>query len=113
MSEKSTIEKEDFWFAGEDKELQFTIRDENQVVIDVTGWSFQWELCVNGAVVLTKVSPGGVQLTDPTNGIVTVIIADTDTASIVEGNHKHVLKRIDSGDAAVLAHGQAYLNVSC
>lgn len=112
MSVKEFIREDEFWFAGEDKEIQFTIRDENDATIDVTGWSFEYEFVLKNTSTpaFTKTSPGGISLEDPTNGVVVVVIDAADTASLEEGNHDHILKRTDSGDVAVLAHGKAFLH---
>ena len=70
--------------AGDNRDIVYTIVDENDVVVNLTGGSIIWRALVSGTetVVITKSVGSGVALTDPTNGVATVSLEPADTTSL-------------------------------
>jgi len=117
MSVESNFTKSDQWFRGEDKTLQFTITSDGTTAVDISGWSLQFILCnLDGTTVFTKdnvVSGGGINITNPTNGVLEVDIDDVDTDPLLVEKFKYELRRSDTGLEAVLAHGTAFIQQAC
>jgi hypothetical protein len=115
MAIKDDISKEDEWFAGEQKDLVFTIfQTDDTTPQDISGWGLSWMLKRNprdadAAAVLHKTTAlGGVTLTTPATGICTVTVEDQETDGL-GGTYYHELKRVDPGAEAVLSYGRAVL----
>jgi hypothetical protein len=70
--------------AGDNRDLVYTIVDENDNVINLTGGSITWTAYVSGTstAVITKSTSSGIALTDPTNGVATVSLEPADTTSL-------------------------------
>lgn len=86
-------------FAGDDRQLVYTLKDQAGAVVDLTGGSISWRAVVSGTdtAVITKTSPsGGVVLTTPTSGICTVTLDPADTSSL-NGTYELDGKFTDSG----------------
>lgn len=116
MARESKIELENYWAAGEDRTLRFTVYDgpTNDTVVDVTGYSLEWvirENDGNGTVLLTKAVGTGITITDGPNGIIDVAIDDDETVSLVEGVYFYTLRRNEPGNEVVLAYGTAILQI--
>lgn len=86
-------------FSGEDRSIQFTVKDSAGAAVDVTGWAISF---VAGNV--TKTVGSGVTLTTPAAGVVTVALGATDTTALLGGNN-YKLRRTDTGYNTVLAYG--------
>ncbi len=87
-----TKQNQDFtMWQGEDKILEVTVKDESDVVVNLTGATIKWVLAptVDGTVSITKETGGsGIVITDATNGVFQVTINAADTASL-EGTFYH------------------------
>ena len=88
-------------FAGEDRDLVYTVADSAGAAVDVTGWAISW---VAGAV--TKTVGAGVALTTPASGVVTVTLAAADTEALSGLLSHYRLRRTDTGANVVLAYGR-------
>lgn len=82
-------------FAGDDATITFTV-----IGTDITGWAISF---VAGSV--TKTVGSGVTITDGASGVCTVDLLAADTTTIGAGDTSFKLRRTDSGDVTVLAHG--------
>lgn len=87
-------------FAGEDRDLVFTVFGETGEVEDITGWSVSF---TSGGV--SKTVGAGIALTSPTSGVLTVSLSSTDTTSLTGGTDWK-LRRTDSGLNTVLGYGR-------
>lgn len=120
MSVETAIAVTDHWFIGEDRIFQFTVKDANSATIDITGWAITWELRAStdaASALLSKSVGSGINLTDPTNGVLEVHInrADTwsGTAAVIQpGRYVHALHRTDAGAVTELAFGDAVLQLA-
>jgi hypothetical protein len=105
MSVQQSINPDHGWFAGEDKNLRFTLRD--GVLAD--GWTCEFVLYsrsqTSASPVLTKTTGANEIVCDgPT---ITVIIKDTDTDAYEDRVYSYVLRRTDPDFENVLAYGPA------
>lgn len=115
MAEQADILKEHNWFIGEKKIFQYTIKDLNGAVVDITNFDLEWVLrpaAASHTIFIHKEStdPNEVNKTDPANGVCQVIIMPNDTILIdAAGTFFFTLKRADGDNDAVLAFGSAVL----
>jgi hypothetical protein len=112
MSEEAPIQQTDHWFIGEDRTLRFTVLDENDAVVDITGYALEWvmrERPATATAAITKTTGSGITITDGPNGLCEVTIADADTLSLSPGTYFHTLRRTDDGLETVLSFGEAIL----
>jgi hypothetical protein len=100
------------WFTGEDKALQFSLLQADDVTPqDITGWALSWMVKrrtadADASALVTKTTSSGITLTSASSGICSVSVSDTDIASIVAGTlYHHELKRTDDGFETVLSYG--------
>ncbi len=114
MSVEAAILATENWFIGDDRVVKFVVKDPAGVVIDITGWSLAWYLktTAGGKILITHTTGSGVTITDATNGLCEVAVADTDTSGLDVGGHYHVLKRTNAGVATTLAYGEAVLGLA-
>lgn len=107
MSAGARVDPEDNWLVGEDKELIFTVYDEQDLLVNPDGWACRYQLfparAVAGTAPLLTVDVVGF------GGLVTVPIPGTVTALLRGGTYEHVLRRTDAGAAAVLAYDSVAL----
>ncbi len=94
-------------FAAEDKQINFTILDENNQAVDLEGSEAVWvavRLSAEPIIVMTKrVSTGGILIQDNTYQ---VLLNDIDTDQL-HGKYRHELKMTNSeGKDSVVAVGQ-------
>ena len=71
--------------SGDNLDIVYTIVDENDAIVDLTGGSITWRALVsatNTTAIAAKSVSSGVALTDPTNGIATVSLDPVDTTSL-------------------------------
>tara|TARA_Y100000310_G_C20100381_1_gene542440 strand:- start:63 stop:410 length:348 start_codon:yes stop_codon:yes gene_type:complete len=84
---------------GDDKKINVTIKDENGDVIDITSFTATYKIAtalVDGTVKVTKTVGSGITLTDPTSGVLQIVLVPADT-SMLMGQHYHELELVDTG----------------
>ena len=119
MAEYSPITEDHRWFVGEKKTLEFTVKNQDDTLADITSWDLEWVLrpaAKSSTVLLTKTSAvvSEIMKSDPTNGVCRVVIlpADTLAIDIGAGTYDHALKRSDGDNDAVLVFGEAVLRAA-
>jgi hypothetical protein len=118
MAEYAPITKEHEWFIGEKKTFQYTIKNADGTVADITNWELEWTLrpdAESPTVFIQKKSVGnaGITKSDPTNGVCLVLISSADYAAVVgAGTFDKALKRTDGDNDSTLAWGEAVLQAS-
>ena len=115
MSVEVNITQSDNWFIDEDKVIEFTVLQSDDLTPeDITTWALEYVLCDSAEVAqFTKTVGSGITITDGPNGVLEVAVADSDTASLTAGKFSHRLRRTDLGLEAVLAHGAVLLQSIC
>jgi hypothetical protein len=97
-------------FVGEDKVLQWTVSDSDDVVVDITGWTFEFEVRLRrytpGTPVISKSS---LTPSDGPAGEVQVPLASADTVDLRAGTYYYGLARTNTGAYDVVAEGQFVL----
>jgi hypothetical protein len=95
------------YFAGEDKTIFFTIKDESAVLMNITGWTIRFKLSqtLSGNALFTI---NGV-IVDAPNGVVKIDVPAANTEALTPGDYYYVVRRTDSGSAAELAYGKMTL----
>lgn len=101
------------YYTGEDKTLRFTIYEEEAHTTpqDITGWTLSWmvkkrKTYADADATLTKTTSSGITVISAANGVVDVVVSDTDIAAIKGGLlYFHELKRMDAGFETVLSQG--------
>jgi len=92
-------------FKGEDKTLNVILKPPT----DISTWtniSFTVRKAkTDSTAKITKTVGSGITITDTTNGVVQVALADTDTENLTAGIHYWDIKRMDPGSEVVLAYG--------
>ena len=86
--------------SGNDKDLNFSTLDQNDVAVDLTGAIIIWALsraASNKSRLITYTSPVQVTITDAANGKFTVSILDTDTETLKAGDYYHEVRVQSSG----------------
>lgn len=100
-------------FAGEDKTITFTVRDDAGVAVNVSTWAFAWQLRLtryNPTAILAKESGNGIAfVTNGTDGQVRVTLTENDTRDLKAGTYYHGLARTNPGAFDVNAEGQFVL----
>lgn len=113
MSKESPITYADKWFVNEDKILEFTVVDADEVAIDISTYTLSWELKEeenSSDNLISKTTGSGISLvTDGSDGKCQVAIDAADTASLVAGKYWHELRRTGTGTGGVLSFGNAVL----
>jgi formylmethanofuran dehydrogenase subunit C len=104
----ANISDSDNWSAGEGKSLVFTIYQSGNVLPqDVTGWALSWTLTTkSGSLQITKTTAnGGITLTAPASGVITVSVPRADTLTLSANTYLHELWRTDTGFESKLSSG--------
>jgi hypothetical protein len=117
MADEQNVTADDDFFIGEDKTFPITVytTTAHTLAQDVSGWALSWilkrkETDADVDALLTKTTAGGgIALTTPGSGLVTVTVLDTDTDSFQPGAYHHELKRTDAGFETVLTFGRVSL----
>jgi hypothetical protein len=95
-------------YAGEDKQINFTITDENGVAIDLVGSTAVWVLAritSTPEILITKRSTVSTQI-DYTDNTYHIYLEDVDT-DLLHGKYAHELRMVNAdGQESVLATGQ-------
>jgi len=97
-------------FTGNDKFLQVTLKDVNEVAINITGWSIEFALRLqkDDVTLISKTVGSGISIDDGLNGIFTVSIDDTDTDALAEGSYWYEIKTTNlSGVETTVLNGKA------
>lgn len=110
MSIESHITLDDKWFVGEEKQLKFLIVDADGAALDVSGYTLEWVLGIEGVAILT-VEEANITISNGngTNDAVTVSVDASDTDTLDAGLYQHSLRRIDDEAEQVLSYGEAHL----
>lgn len=101
--------------SGDNRLLVVTVKDENDVLIDITAAAFTWALskadpnnppipAPKGAAVVTKTVGSGITITDGPNGVLEVQILPADTETI-DGAYYHELQMTLGGAVSTVAFG--------
>lgn len=97
-------------FRGNDIQLPITIIDDADDPVDISAWS---DLAITirrayGERILVEKSTAGpeMEITDPVNGLVTVILTDDDTNKLTAASHVYDVKRMDEGGEVTLLYGK-------
>lgn len=92
------------FYKGED----VVITDSMSPAAAISGWALQFTLRKNygdPAPLLTKTIGAGIAVTDPTNGVFTIAVADADTVNLLPGAYVYDVERTDAGNRTVLTIG--------
>ncbi|WP_192246054.1 hypothetical protein [Mesorhizobium silamurunense] len=95
-------------YAGDTKIVLVIVRDENNDLVDITGWTFRWRLAKNvkSSPLVSKASGTGIQLTDPSNGEFEVAINAADTDGFKGGVYYHEAEGVSfAGSVATVVTG--------
>lgn len=124
MAQEVNITKENEFFTGTDRVLQFSVVDTSDVAVNITGWALQWGLwrypvtrSASGVTtaLVSKTDGSGITITNGAGGVCQVAVADSDTDGL-EGSDSplywHELRRTDSGNEDILAYGTVVLRQS-
>ena len=112
MSVDAPIADTENWFIGEDRSLDFTVVDGDDVAVNITDYALEWvvrETPGGATASITKTTSDGITITDGPGGVCRVAIADGDTLSLAPGRYFHTLRRTDADLETVLSFGQAVL----
>jgi hypothetical protein len=110
-----TRENQDFaMWSGDTKNVRITVYDENDAVFNISGCTIRWRLMrskMASASLVTKATGSGIVITDGPNGLFTVTLAPTDTASLNHGRYYHEAEVVDgSGNVATVTVGEITIN---
>lgn len=86
-------------FTGERRYLVITLRDANGDLDDISGRNYKWS-----ASSINKTNGSGLELTDPTNGELTVTLLPADLTTLL-GVNDWKLERTDAGEELRPAYG--------
>lgn len=114
MSVESPITVAMDWHRSEARVFRFTVRDEDNQVQSIDGWSLRWQLqnsALGSIVYITKTTEAGegVTITDGAGGKCEVAIEADDTEDLLPDVYYHTLWRTDASTEALLARGDANL----
>jgi len=98
--------------SGDNRSLSVTITDQSQAVLDVSGAAITWALSravtdkvePKGVAIVSKTVGSGITITDGSNGLVEVTIAEADTASLA-GTYYHEMQMVLSGNTSTIMYG--------
>lgn len=101
MTAGARVDLDDGWRVGEDKQLVFTITDDQGIALDPTGWACTYRLwparAPHGATPLVVIEVVGFAAK------ITVNVPATATAVLQPGTYEHSLWRTDVGLVSCLA----------
>jgi len=96
-------------FQGEDRIISDTIYAPNGNVQNISGWNVAFSMFAlsdpSTVFVSKTVAGGGINLSDPTNGVLQVLIARADTISVFTGQYEYSVVRTDPGNDITLSRG--------
>lgn len=103
MAVESSIQADDGFFVGEDKDLRFEVEGD---VAGLSGWQVEFALYPrrtnDPAPLVVKTQSNGISRGGTT---LTVHLVGDDTAVLAGGLYQYVLRRTDPGFRQVLAYG--------
>ena len=109
MARESSVTRDDNFFAGDDRTFRWTVFDRddvaNQVVLDITGYTLDFELKLNESDVSPLITRSAFSPSAPSLGQIEVTLLDTETEALVEATYVYTLRRIDASFERVLAFG--------
>lgn len=109
MAQKVDILNTDNLRKGSNYTITFTVLDDNNDPVNISGWSltYTWKVRdTDAAAVLTKTVGSGITLTDPTNGVGTIALVPADTSSLRPRVYYHRLMRTDAGFVGSVIPGE-------
>ena len=95
----ATVAADFTMYSGDSKNLQFTITDNDDTPVDLTGATSSWILAASadGSALVTKTSGAGeITYSGGSTNIATVAVDPADTASLA-GRYYHELQITDTG----------------
>lgn len=110
---KHTIPQNLIAFSGDTAVYKFTVTDNADAIVDLTGISATWILSkrVDSPILLTKTIGSGIVVTDAAGGLLEVTTIPADTEDL-QGLHYWELEIVDSGGQKVtVANGTLTLKV--
>lgn len=100
-------------FKGDTKVLEVTVKDQDDVVVDISGTSIKWQLAKKSkdvaALISKSTSGGGVTIVDGPAGRFNVLIAPADTESLKAAACYHEAEVDDGGVISTVMTGTATL----
>ena len=85
-------------YAGDDKEVTITVRDENSEILNLTGYTLNWVMSDEDEdAILTKTLSDGLSVATPSNGQVLLTLVPADTEDLEPGIYHHELEITSSG----------------
>jgi hypothetical protein len=110
------ITADDDFFQGEDKALLDTIyQSDGTTVQNVTGWAISFMVKKHAtdsdanAKITKTTAAGGIVLTAPLSGLITITLTKADTANLPADSYPYEVKRTDDGSETVLTEGRLTL----
>lgn len=102
---------------GDSRDLTVTVKDEDGVIVDITGMTVEWAASVleeggfdaDASISKSTGSAGGVVLTDPANGVFRVRLDAGDTDELADGRYFHQAKVFDGGRPYTVLRGKMTL----
>lgn len=99
--------------SGNDKDLNFVHRNQDGLVVDITGATIVWALAnspLSKSRIITYTSPTNVTITDALAGKYTVSIQDTDTEPLPPGEYYHEVRLTSAaGKKHTAAYGMVFV----
>lgn len=97
-------------FYGEDIAVDDTIYDVNGCTEDISGWAIAFAVTEtddpsDGVLISKTTASGGVTLSNPTVGILTITLDSDDTSLLDPGRYFFTVARTDNGAYTVLTYG--------
>ncbi len=95
--------------SGNDKNLNFTVLNQDDNVVDLTGATIAWSMsrsATNKTPLINYVSPTNITITDATNGLFSVDIQRADTEALKGGEYYHECRvQSAAGNKITVAYG--------
>lgn len=115
MAVVSNIEKDQYWFHGEAKDLLYDVtQSDGTTPQTMTGWTLKWSLTTpKGKEVMSLTTTGGditIGNGAGTDDRATVSVTVSDYNGVTGVTFSSRLERTDGGNESVLAFGSVYLH---
>ena len=95
---------------GDTKILEFTVKDSDGAVVDITGATAKWEAAQAVTASTKDIAKSGISPSDATNGKFQVTISPSDTSSLNPGRFYHEAELTDASSRVItVAVGQMTL----
>jgi hypothetical protein len=114
MSARADVAEAEFFFSGEARVLAFTVRDEDGIPANISGWTLSWTLRVSAesSAIVAKATGNGIAIVNGAAGRADVTISSGDTKGLQGRTYLHEFRRTTVGSESVLAHGILFLHAS-